>query len=816
MEILDMYEDEVVRVSDQVLGTYLFYLAFFQDGVLDFGALLSHFFSRMRGRIVDSINPVLNAFDSERIIERIRPHVAHLWAELESMGSEKELFQLIDLFWFVRPTETLLWVGGCIEGLTVEPVDIANISFAKESSALPVPSILSVLRSLAFEREENVKIALQLLLRYLEKRPAEVPSVLKVLVEGYGFRPDSYRRGFEIQRAVMDELWSFAEGRKPIFARVFMAVVAHFLGTHFENTGMKDNQTFHFTNFSLPATPELAILRETMWTRLFSLYEEEDLQSSVLGTIRQYCVVSFHPPDKEVVRGDALHVLPFLESVLNPDRYSDCTLMHEYLDFLEAHGGDAHDQLRGRFRNETFALAEVLLLKWGKRRELGESLEAFERHKRNRLDSYTAAYSADDYELFFERCCEIRDALADGHSDFLLRQEVVNALLVLAGRDTALYGDVLERYLRLGDPLQLDGRALVMKLLDVQGYKKVIRLLQEPEYPFKRRWLLWAHEGIQHDDLDGTVLWQLYELYGAAALSELPHGYDYLLEYCVLDERVVAKVVGIVVEKVNLDLRYAYILEMLFNPFTAVVKRLPELFADDLDVLKQAYFLVDGMRDHHDQKGEVFNLLLTLDPEFISEYLAWMKEHAERLRMSSSGEHRDYSFIWLRPDHQWIMDRVLADAIRSEQNRVALLDLALRPFFLSGIKDGESKGEARERQDDFLMRVIDERSGEVAVMNGLFGVIAHFQPERRIEFVRRFLLRNKDVEVFRRLSLEPHSWSWSGSMVPVLYRRLRFFESLKPLMNSVELLPHKQLVEQDISRLQVMIEREKKIDFIGE
>ncbi|ABB24677.1 ATP-binding protein [Pelodictyon luteolum] len=173
MEILDMYDDEVVRVSDQVLGTYLFYRAFFQDGALDFGALLSHFFSRMRDRIVDSINPVLSAFDSDRIIERMRPHVAHLWAELESRGSEEELFQLIDLFWFVRPTETLLWIGDRIGALTVESVDLTSICFAKESGALPAPSILSVLRSLAFEREENVKMALQLLLRYLEKRPAE-------------------------------------------------------------------------------------------------------------------------------------------------------------------------------------------------------------------------------------------------------------------------------------------------------------------------------------------------------------------------------------------------------------------------------------------------------------------------------------------------------------------------------------------------------------------------------------------------------------------------------------------------------------------
>jgi hypothetical protein len=52
LEVLDMYEDEIVRVSDQVLATYLFYLAFFKERVLDFAALLDQFFPRLRHRLM--------------------------------------------------------------------------------------------------------------------------------------------------------------------------------------------------------------------------------------------------------------------------------------------------------------------------------------------------------------------------------------------------------------------------------------------------------------------------------------------------------------------------------------------------------------------------------------------------------------------------------------------------------------------------------------------------------------------------------------------------------------------------------------------
>ena len=62
-EVFDMYENEVVKVSDQVLSTYLFYTVFFRERILDFGLILSHLFPRFRQRLVDAINPIISAFN---------------------------------------------------------------------------------------------------------------------------------------------------------------------------------------------------------------------------------------------------------------------------------------------------------------------------------------------------------------------------------------------------------------------------------------------------------------------------------------------------------------------------------------------------------------------------------------------------------------------------------------------------------------------------------------------------------------------------------------------------------------------------------
>ena len=161
------------------------------------------------------------------------------------------------------------------------------------------------------------------------------------------------------------------------------------------------------------------------------------------------------------------------------------------------------------------------------------------------------------------------------------------------------------------------------------------------------------------------------------------------------------------------------------------------------------------------------------------------------------------------------MDRVVESVYRHDQDSFISIDPYLKAFFqIRG--DSEAKGETRERQDAYLLRLIDERSENMEFIEYLFGLIAQFSPERRHRFVERFVRRNGNIEAFKRLQLEPNSWSSHGSWVPVLQGRVSFWESLLWIMNTVDLLPHKQYVERNIQGLRAQIEREKRSDFIGD
>ena len=111
---------------------------------------------------------------------------------------------------------------------------------------------------------------------------------------------------------------------------------------------------------------------------------------------------------------------------------------------------------------------------------------------------------------------------------------------------------------------------------------------------------------------------------------------------------------------------------------------------------------------------------------------------------------------------------------------------------------------------------MNEQIENVDFIEYLFELISHFSDKRRLLFVKNFVRLNENFESFKRIPLEPSSWSSNGSWVPVLQERIDYWELLLPIMNTVNLLPHKQYVEHQIQGLYTKIEQEKKHDFISD
>lgn len=404
MELLNMHDTEIVKISDQVLSTYLFYLAFIKErGVLEFSTLLEHFYPRLRHRMTDALHPVLSAFGNEFVFARISQPVERAWSRANNTGDENRLLHLIDDFWFVRPGDALVYVQDKIARMEDDPPGQLNLEYKTNSRSIPEPSVLSILGSFRYAGDVERRIALDLLLEYATKRTSDLPHVLGYLVQRYGFRHVSYAEKYTVERDVVNALVRRLDrDQHPTVVEMFLVVAEAYLHTDFHTTETGQGNRFHMRKFGLLPTPEITQLRGMLWDQLFALWDGH-YRARVLSVLGDHASPSPDCSDPEIVAQDAQKVIPFFATHLDPEEYAHCVVVHDYLDRLARLDIPFPEELRSRFREELYDLSELLNDDLYDVDDLGR--EEARRVRQARLDKHFSSFELADYQRFFKQVC---------------------------------------------------------------------------------------------------------------------------------------------------------------------------------------------------------------------------------------------------------------------------------------------------------------------------------------------------------------------------------------------------------------------------
>lgn len=812
LEICDLYEDEAARVSDQVLATYLFYLAFFKTPVLDFGKLLHTFFPKQRGRLVDAINPVLGAFDSAAVMDAMRPHVERFWEQLEQERDRENLFQLVEVFWFLKQTDTLLFVRDQIAALPIAQVDLASLDFnAKPES--PSHSVLNILSSFQFVDDKSFRMAFNLICDYFGKSPDQLPKFLHLLLDTFCFHRNSWVHAYSVQQTVIDILWERArQGEVWFFAKSFLAIAEKYLHTRFHTAESKGDHAVTYIDFQLASSKPLAVLRKIIWGGLFKLYKDERYKSDVLKVLKHYSAPSMEISAKEIVSQDAVEVMPFIDQAMSPLNFQHVLMVQAYLDKLEHFEVPFEPRLREKFENETYRLYKLLASDLSEMMGDGLGYDEYVQLKKQRIENQFSNYELADYRKLLARCVEMKTSVGAGSNRLYEFHENLSATFrALAERNAELYYDVLKLYLESQAPLEINQAPLVWSLINACGAQKTYSLLAGLSYPGKRAWLFSYYRFLPADGVAPEHLAQLLALYQTSEVHEIPYDWDYLLKYRKVMPDIVSTITTLLLDRAKQDDSFSPSLHMLFNPHSEINNEITVHFSGKVDLLKQAYFYDAASQRHGDYDGRSFNSILDLDVGFIEEYIDWMFRRKNLI--TRHDDSRDYSFIWKRANYRELMHKA-AKRIFEHEKEFSYFSY-FQVFF--GKRDADETPKlASPDQESFILEIIEDRHGDEHLMKFIFSLICSFSVANRILFISKFLAHNKSFEMFIELPLESGTRSWSGSAVPMLQRRIDYYQSLIPLFDTVDFLKHKQHVEQIIKRIREEIEHEKKRDFVSD
>ncbi|MEO7861243.1 MAG: hypothetical protein ABIU05_12510, partial [Nitrospirales bacterium] len=811
-ELADIYENDVVKISDQVLATYLFNLCVFKKETIGFTVLLNQFFPDQLNRICDSIYPCLNAFDFDKIAAKMQPAVKAKWEEYRQKEDEENLRKLIETFWFILETDALTYIRDSIESISPETVPLESIEWETSRSGSFSNSLLELLTLFRQGSDTSFQIAVNFILRYLEKRPKALPEGLNIFSKSFGFNRHSHLSEYKRQHIVIDALIKKTkEGAVLAFSKLFVELAKTFLHTKLDSTeGNKTGITIY--NFSLLATPSIFELRKKIWECLFRLHDVPALQKDIFSVFRHYSQPGYYVNVPEIAAKDAELLFPFIESKLDPENFINCMMVQDYLKILDRRQIAGVEQIESRFNTQAFRLYNLLALDYADKPD-GMDLNDFQAYKRDLIKEHTKDYKFEDYKNLIAFCQEIMKELGGSHESHEFGSGILIAFDVLAERDLSLYRDVIKFYLSLGDPLRslVQPYLLSEKLIEACGPDEALHIIESHDNPTKRQWLFCYCQALKAEQVQTKHLESLYALYRQAELSEMPYDFDYLLKYRSQDENVVLRVVEILNDRTEPDAQFGRSFSLLFNSHSEVNKNLPSFFKNALPILKKTYILHENVNKHSDFNGHTMNIILDLDPRVINEHIDSLYKDKDYL--SRYDDSRDYNFLWKRNDVETIMNSVIEQILAKEKEKGSLRGNILEGFFC--VNDRRpSPPENIEKQDAFLFGLIKDKAKNKDMMALIFGTISHFEPERRRNFVSTLLSHNQNFSAFEALPLEPDSWGWSGSAVPMISVRIDYWQSLLPLVESVELLDHRQFIEERIQGLQRYMESEKKADFI--
>ena len=144
------------------------------------------------------------------------------------------------------PTATLSFVQKRLSQSQFAAADFSQLEQLDENKLNNVSIIteLQLLGRFRYETPDLRKVALELLLNYLDIRPAEILQVLHILVDDYGFDRFSNQTGVSIQQEIVDLLWDHIENEQnELYSRLFISVAGEYLKTHFQTNEMRSKMT---------------------------------------------------------------------------------------------------------------------------------------------------------------------------------------------------------------------------------------------------------------------------------------------------------------------------------------------------------------------------------------------------------------------------------------------------------------------------------------------------------------------------------------------------------------------------------------------
>ena len=798
LEVLNITISRIAIFTDQCFSNYMKYYIFLKKKMFPLSTLLECGYTVYRKELIDLINTAFNIYNSEDTNDYCKREILKVWDILKSENNPCYKSFVRD-FHTLRPSESFLIFKEEIESIENESYVPHNLDFSK-NNFYSSESPLLLLQG--YNNSEHLSIAIRLLIEYASKSSKTLTTSYSWLENNYGVNITDCIYNYNTQVIITKTLYDEVIKENQSAMALAYQWAKYSLSFSF-NLFIYNGQGFTRQDIRLQNTNGLTEYRKLCWEIMLYLSKIDVWRENVKKFLYEYSNNILEKPDQNIVKNDYEYVDKLLD-----------VLRSNSVGFLKI------------VRNIIVATHELCLItkeKWGHYFDtdiwkLFTTLEYNNRNSNLDYDEYTNDRNrnivkyANDLQL-----SELEEFIKNANnilSDSLIinDEHYINDGLKLMVKqfDMKKFGAFFSAYIKYGDNISIDPDFIFKLAINNDKNKNLYYLIKEANFAQKDQWLFSYFENLPESQVDKDMLKELLEFLRGDLDKEIKQSHfrnlKILDKFLKVEVDIYPEATKIIYEKRKYsDFITILYFSPLFNEHIYEPNELMRLYAKDKQILQDIYFYMLENVDLFDYNGKYLVEFVSLGDSWLERYLNLLLRELKASRDFMSSRNKA---LWESDKYAYYFDYFI-----NNYPIQGLNSWTTRQYFNMLFKTDESNELIKSHQKEWLANIIKEKAN-TNLINIIFDIVCDLEDETKLYLIKIFLENNDSYETFELLSLTPNSYCGYGSLVPIFEERVKFLESLYPLLSDIKFLKHKILIEDKVNKLNNIIKKEEERDII--
>lgn len=797
-EIVDIYNDKVVRFSDQCLSNYLLKYVFFDKRLLSLSKMIKICFFDYKDKTIFSVNTLISIFRNKELLNFVNKEIKLIWKEL-SIEKSTIFYEFVKAFFPINPTETLLILKNEIESDKSIIFEYNNIDVEKEKNNHYVNNyIIEILGRFAYINDFST--ACELFLEYYLKRPDLFMEFYHAVNMYFRIDKNSIYNDFYTQITLFEKIIEYSnDWKQEQIVMFFLQIVKEFLKVHFSPVEGRKNNELIMYNIPLMMSKGVEKYRKLIWESLISLSKIEKYKEEV-GKILYSYGNGIHDRSIPVVKFDLVYIESILNLNFSKDKLKNCLVVRRIEQVFRSIGVSDGSTFSEYFKGEKFKIYCILEGSYYK----VDNYEENKKQKKQSIDNYISNCDWEMFKKLIDVCSEIFGE--DNYSSWNIKEGLVIVFdAVFSKKDW--YIDAVKYYIKKNTPYNLYPEDIIKKLFVLLLDSEVYKIIVDEEYSQRNDWLYAYYHELPTNLITKKHLKGLYDFLKDTSdkkdTLQSIRGVDFLEKYKVINEQAFLEGCKIILKKREYSLHvvnnYFY---LLFNYYRNKPKEVISKFNNNLDLLEEIYCTILSYDNNIDHDGKFLKDIYLSKPSVLYKYIDYLIN--KNKGAFKDNYKRDQIFFELK-DFIEIYNEIFEQMIKN----CKFPEFTVVYFLESLLSNNPDKPELVGKQHEWISQCIKSFSKDKIKMKYLFSAISNLEIKRKEEYVLMFLENNTSFEDFQEIPLTPSSYSYSDSAVPIYSAWIEFLESLVSKFVGLKWIKHKNYIEEEISFLKVRIESEE-------